>query len=186
MKDLLILLVYLLTTIAKLLGPGGARTVVADSLITKQQLLVLNRSRRRAPDLSPLDRVLFSFWSLFLNPHNFQRAAVIIRPSTPLTFHGLPINRKYRLLFSSGSKGKPGPKGPSPELIQAIIERKQRNPRFGCLGIAQQIYKAFSVDINNSNSVHYNPAGTARQEAILAGGHRRPGSPRVRLNRSRP
>jgi len=45
MKDLLVLLAHLLTTIAKLLGPGGARTVVADSLIMKQQLLVLNRSR---------------------------------------------------------------------------------------------------------------------------------------------
>jgi len=40
MKDLLILLVHLLTTVAKLLGPGGARAVVADSLLMKQQLLV--------------------------------------------------------------------------------------------------------------------------------------------------
>jgi hypothetical protein len=48
----------------------------------KQQLLVINRSRRRAPNLSALDRFLFGFWSLFLNPHRMQRAAVIIRPST--------------------------------------------------------------------------------------------------------
>ena len=39
MKDLLALLAHLLTTIAKLLGPGGARAVVADSLLMKQQLL---------------------------------------------------------------------------------------------------------------------------------------------------
>ena len=50
MKDLLVLLAHLLTTIAKLLGPGGARAVVADSLLMKQQLLVINRSRRQAPD----------------------------------------------------------------------------------------------------------------------------------------
>ena len=43
MKDLLILLAHLLTTIAKLMGPGGARAVVADSLPMKQQLLVINR-----------------------------------------------------------------------------------------------------------------------------------------------
>ncbi|MGB5179468.1 MAG: hypothetical protein WBP44_12140 [Gammaproteobacteria bacterium] len=61
MKDLLLLLAHLLTTIAKLLGPGGARTVVADSLIMKQQLLVINCSRRRAPNLSALDRFLFGF-----------------------------------------------------------------------------------------------------------------------------
>jgi hypothetical protein len=52
MKDLLVLLAHLLTTIAKLLGPGGAKAVVADSLLMKQQLLVISRSRRRAPNLS--------------------------------------------------------------------------------------------------------------------------------------
>ena len=89
MKDLLILLVHLLTTIAKLLGPGGARTVVADSLLMKQQLLVIHRSRRRAPNLSTLDRFLFGFCSLFLDPRHIQRAAVIIQPSTLFKFHNL-------------------------------------------------------------------------------------------------
>jgi hypothetical protein len=148
MKDLLILLIHLVTTIAKLMGTGGARAVVADSLLMKQQLLVINRSRRRAPNLSTLDRFLFGFWSLFLDPRRIQRAAVILRPSTLLKFHDLLINRKYRLLYSSCKKGKPGPKGPSPELIQAIIELKQHKPRFGCLRIAQQINKAFAMDIN--------------------------------------
>ena len=72
MKDLLLLLAHLLTTITKLLWTGGARTIVADSLLMKQQLLVINRSRRRAPNLSALDRFLFGFWSLFLNPRRIQ------------------------------------------------------------------------------------------------------------------
>jgi len=148
MKDLLALLLHLLITIAKLLGPGGAKAVVADSLLMKQQLLVVNRSRRRAPNLSALDRCLFGFWSLFLDPRRIQRAAVIIRPSTLLKFHHLLKQRKYRLLYSSGKKRKPGPKGPSQELIQAIVAIKQRNPRFGCPRIAQQINKAFGVDID--------------------------------------
>jgi hypothetical protein len=100
MKDLLILLAHLLTTIAKLLGPSGARTVVADSLLMKQQLLIINRSRKRAPNLSALDRFLLGFWSLFLNPRRILRAAVIIRPSTLLKFHNLLKQRKYRLLYS--------------------------------------------------------------------------------------
>ena len=29
---------------------------------------VINRSRRRAPNLSAFDRLLFGFWSLFLTP----------------------------------------------------------------------------------------------------------------------
>ena len=82
MKDMLLLLVHLLTTIAKLLGPGGARAVVADSLLLKQQLLIINRSRRRSPNLLAHDRFLLGLWSLFLAPRRILRAAIIIRPST--------------------------------------------------------------------------------------------------------
>ena len=162
MKDLLILLAHLLATIAKLLGPGGARAVVADSLLIKQQLLIINRSRRRAPNLSALDRLLLGFWSLFLSPRRIQRVAVIIRPSTLLAFHDILKKRKYQRLYSSGSKRKPGPKGPSQELIKAIVELKQRNPRFGCPRIAQQINKAFGIDIDKDVvrrvlAAHYRP-----------------------------
>jgi transposase InsO family protein len=59
--------------------------------------------------------------------------------------------RKYRLLYSARAKGKPGPKGPSKEVIPdtagqalvAIVSMKQRNPRYGCPRIAQQINAAF-------------------------------------------
>ncbi len=148
MTNLLVLLAHLLTTVAKLLGPGGTRAVVADSLLLKQQLLVLNRSRRRAPNLFALDRILLGFWSLFLNPRRIQRAAVILRPSTLLRFHEALKKRKYRLLFSSRRQGKPGPKGPSPELIRAIVELKQRNPGFGCPRIALIVSKTFGVEID--------------------------------------
>jgi transposase InsO family protein len=114
----------------------------------KQQILVINRYRRRAPNLSALDRFLFGFWSLFLSPRRIHRAAVIIRPSTLLNFHDTLKRQKYRLLYSSGRKGKPGPKGPSRDLIQAIVELKQRNSRFGCRRIAQQINKAFGGAID--------------------------------------
>ena len=70
--------------------------------------------------------------------------------------------RKYRLLYSSSRKGKPGPKGPSQELIDAIVEIKRRNSRFGCPRIAQEINKAFGVDINKDVvrrvlEKHYHP-----------------------------
>ena len=91
------MLAHLLTTLAKLLGPGGAKAIVADSLLTKQQLLIINRSRRRAPNLTPIDRMLLGLWTLFLRPHHIQRAAVILRPSTLLNFHDMLKKRKYRL-----------------------------------------------------------------------------------------
>ena len=139
MKNLLILLAHLLTTLAKLLRPGGARAIVAVSLFVKQQLLIINRSRKRAPNLTPMDRTLLGFRSLFLKSHHIQRAAVILRPSTLLRFHNILKKRKYRLLDTARKTGKAGPKGPSQELIDAIVELKRRNTWFGCPRIAQEI-----------------------------------------------
>jgi hypothetical protein len=72
MKDLVLMLIPLLTTLTKLLGPGDAKAVVADSLLMKQQLLVTSRSRKRAPNLLVLDPFLLGFWSLFSSAHNLD------------------------------------------------------------------------------------------------------------------
>lgn len=40
-----ILLTHQLTTVAKLLGTGGTKAVIAENLLLKQQLLVVTRSR---------------------------------------------------------------------------------------------------------------------------------------------
>ena len=125
MKDLLILIAHRLTSIAKFLGPGGAKSVVADSLLMKQQVLIISRSRQRAPNLSALDRFLLGFWSLFLNPRQLRRTAVIVRPSTLLKFHNLLEQWKYRLLYSSAvSKRKPDHDGTQdaswPRLLRAF------------------------------------------------------------------
>ena len=45
MNVLLLMPAHLLTTPAKLPGPGGARLIVVDNLLMKQQLLIINRSR---------------------------------------------------------------------------------------------------------------------------------------------
>jgi putative transposase len=70
MWDFLIHFAHLLTTIAKLLGPGGVKTIVTDSLLMKQQLMNMNRTRQRAPNLTALNRYLTGFWSLFLSPRH--------------------------------------------------------------------------------------------------------------------
>jgi hypothetical protein len=43
---------------------------------------------------------------------------------------------------------KPGPKGPSREVIAAVVDMKQRNPTWGCPRIAQQITSAFDIPMN--------------------------------------
>jgi hypothetical protein len=52
MRDRVVLFIHFIATLARLLGPGGARSMVAESLLLKHQLLNLNRSRQRAPNLS--------------------------------------------------------------------------------------------------------------------------------------
>jgi hypothetical protein len=52
-RDLVVLFLHLLVTVARLAGPGGARAVVAESVFVKPQLLILNRSRKRSPNLRP-------------------------------------------------------------------------------------------------------------------------------------
>jgi putative transposase len=164
MNDLLLALLHLAVMTAKLVGPGGVRAVIAENLLLKQQLIVVRRARQRAPNLTLSDRLLFGFWSLFLSPERIQKVAIAIRPSTLLAFHQALVRRKYRRLFSSSPRPKkPGPKGPGEALIQAIVELKSRNPRFGCPRIARIISHTFAVDIDKNLvyrvlSTHYRPA----------------------------
>ena len=148
MRDLLILLVHLITTTARLMGPGGARSVIAESLLVKHQLLILNRSRQRAPNLRASDRLLAGVCSLFIRPTRVVRSAIVRKPSTILDFHRHLRTRKYRVLCSPTRRGRPGPKGPSRELVAAIVEMKRRNPRWGCPRLARQIGLAFEVPID--------------------------------------
>ena len=162
MREVFYLLFHLLTTLAKLIRPGGGRTVIAENLLLKQQLTIHSRTRERAPNLSTQDRALLGFWSLFLNPRRIVRSAIIIKPSTLLSFHNALKKRKYRQLYSPGRGGKPGPKGPSAEVIHAIVEMKRRNPRFGCPRIAQQINLAFDLELDKDVvrrilTTHYRP-----------------------------
>ena len=46
MRDLTILFLHLLAAVARLAGPGGARSVVAESVLVKQQLPFLPISVR--------------------------------------------------------------------------------------------------------------------------------------------
>jgi len=81
-RDLAVLLVPRLATVARLAGPGGARAVVAESVLVKHQLLILNRSRKRSPNLRPSDRVVAGLCALFMRPGLMIRSAVVLKPST--------------------------------------------------------------------------------------------------------
>src|SRR5262249_31229964 len=101
--------------------------------LIKHQLLIVNRSRRRAPNLRVLDRLIAGMCSLWIRPKRLLRSAIAFKPCTLLNFHRALVQRKYRLLFSPKRPAKPGPKGPDYDLIRAVVDMKQRNPRWDIL-----------------------------------------------------
>jgi putative transposase len=86
--------------------------------------------------------------AVFIRPGRLIRSAIVFKPSTLLSLHRALIPRKYRRLFGSKESMKPGPKGPSQEVIAAVVDMKRRNPNWGCPRIAQQITLAFGMPID--------------------------------------
>src|SRR5271167_521215 len=87
MRDLMVLGIHLLVTLARLLRPGGARAVAAESLILKHQLVIVGRSRRRAPNLTSFDRVVLGIDALCISVRRIPQLAVILKPSTLFRLH---------------------------------------------------------------------------------------------------
>jgi putative transposase len=142
------LIAHLLVTLARLMRPGGVRAVAAESLAVKHQLLIMKRPQRRGPNLTAWDRLMLGFCTLLVSPRRWRTMAVVVKTSTLLRLHRALVKRKYRLLYSSRVRRRPGPGGPSRELIEAVVEMKRRNPYFGCRKIAEQMTSAFGLELN--------------------------------------
>ncbi len=119
MRDLAILFIHLVATIAKLMRPGGGRAVVAESLLLKHQLVVLNRGRERAPNLRPMDRVIASLCTLFIHPGRLLRIAVVLRPSTLLAFPGIIGETKIPTVILADTTRQTWPEGTFPETYRS-------------------------------------------------------------------
>src|SRR5215467_2724239 len=127
MRDIFSLFLHLIVTIIRLAQPGGLRSVVAESVLMRHHVLILNRGRKRAPKLRSSDRIISGLCTLLMRPARILRSAVALKTSTLLHFHKMLIQQKYRLLFSPKGVRRPGPKGPTKELINAVLEMKRRN-----------------------------------------------------------
>src|SRR5215472_12673585 len=137
MRDVVILFLHLIVTVVRLARPGGLRSVVAESLLVKHQQRILNRGRKRAPNLRVTESFIAGLCTLFMNQARVLRSAIVLT-STLLHLHHVLAKRKYRMLFSRKLSRPPGPKGPNKELIDAVVELKRRNLNWGCPRIAQQ------------------------------------------------
>lgn len=148
MRCLFILTFYFLRNTCLLFAPGGKKTIIAENMLLRKQLIIVSRKRKRAPNLNKWQRLLFAFLTTIINPKRLSKLATVIKPAMLIKFHKALVNKKYSALFSPKNKRKPGPKGPPKEIIDAVLAMKQHNPRFGCRRIAMQINLAFGVAIN--------------------------------------
>ena len=103
---------------------------------------------KEGAEVPHIGRILLGLGASLVAPQRMLKVAVAVRPATLLRFHRALVRRKYQWLFSANTRRRPGPKGPSKELIAAILEIKRLNPRFGCPRIAQQISHAFGLEID--------------------------------------
>src|SRR6266853_6921071 len=120
MRDVVILFVHFIVTVVRLAGPGGLRSVVAESVLVKHQLRIFNRGRKRAPNLRAADRIIAGLCTLFMRPARVLHSAIVLKPSTLLHLHSVLRRQKYRMLFSPGRRRRPGPKGPTKDIIDAV------------------------------------------------------------------
>src|SRR6266581_3660136 len=100
MRDIFTLFLHAIVTIIRFGQPGGLRSVVAESVLMRHQVLILNRGRKRAPNLRASDRIIAGLRTLLMRPARVLRSAVVLKTSTLLHFHKMRIKQKYRLLFS--------------------------------------------------------------------------------------
>src|SRR5437879_843807 len=120
MRNLVVLFIHLIATLARLLGPGGVRSLIAESLLLKHQLLIVNRSRQRSPNLPSSDRILARLLALLVRPARLLRSAIVLKPSTLLALHKAMRTRKSRMLFSTNRNTTRGMQGLRADIITLV------------------------------------------------------------------
>ena len=66
------MLVTIMIGTIRAMRPGGVRALVAENIALRQQLLVLKRGRKRAPDLRAADRLILALSSLLIRASRFR------------------------------------------------------------------------------------------------------------------
>ena len=77
MRDILILFLHAIVTLIRLGQPGGLRAVVAESVLMRHQVLILNRGRKRAPNLRVADRLIAGLCTVLMRRARVLRSRMV-------------------------------------------------------------------------------------------------------------
>jgi len=129
MRDLAVLFIHLITTVARLAAPGvfRCRWIRSGQAATADP----ESSPGTFTNLRVSDRIVAGLCAVLMRHGRLIRSTIVLKPSTVLSLHQALKDRKYRLLFSPKARKKPDPKRPSQEVIAAVVQMKQRNQNTG-------------------------------------------------------
>jgi len=101
------------------------------------QLVVAKRKIKRAPHLSPGERLLFAITAMSVPLRRLEKLAITVSPATILKFHRQMNTRKYSRLFGEKQILSRAGRSPFPlDIRTLVIEINSRNPSCGCPQIA--------------------------------------------------
>ena len=87
MINILQFMFLLITAVFKLSKPGGAKAIIAGNICLRQQLITINRTRERAPNLSHWERFILAISVSIIKARRLSRIAVILKPTTLIKIH---------------------------------------------------------------------------------------------------
>ena len=106
MKEFFILTFHFLRALLVVIKPGGVKSIVAENVMLRHQLIIIGRSRKRSPNLSVWDRLKLAFITAIIKPSALFKNAIIIKPSVLIKFHKALVKKKYSALFSNKTRKK--------------------------------------------------------------------------------
>src|SRR5215813_5775205 len=112
MRDIFTLFLHAIVIIIRLARPGGLRSVVAESVLMRHQVLILNRGRKRAPNLRASDRIIAGLCTSLTRPARVLRSAIALRPSTLKHFHKMLTKQSTASCFHPNGSNGQVPKDP--------------------------------------------------------------------------
>ena len=144
---MLISLTTLLATLCSLFHPRVALEL--ENLALRHQIGVLQRSARKRPRLTPVDRLLWVWLSRIWG--DWRSALAIVRPETVVAWH----RAGFRLFWTwKVRRGQPGRPTIAREVRDLIRKRCRENPGWGAPRIHGELLK-LGIDIGESSVSKY-------------------------------
>lgn len=138
MSLLFSVLAAILSTLLSLFGRKGVRSVVAEMILLRSQLIILKRKSSKIYRLTPWQRLVLGATAHFIPKGRIGKISILLSPATILKFHNFLVRKKYAKLYASRQSNTARPTK-SKEIIDLVIEIKTQNPSFGCPRIAMII-----------------------------------------------